>query len=304
MEKILIVDDNMLNLRILTDILKDEYDVMTFKEGRSAVRKAKECSPTIILLDIVMPIMDGFEVLGELKRMPETKSIPVIFVTSLNDSENEEKGLMLGAMDYIYKPFSPKVVKARIKNHIDLFLSKRMIEDLALIDPLTRINNRRNFDLRSDVDWARAQREHSLLSVAIVDIDNFKKYNDYYGHLEGDEVIKAVANRIVESLRRKTDFAARFGGEEFAVILPMIPDKDAEKVLEKARLGIESLAIPHERSETASIVTVSIGGVTAIPQRCGSFKDLMNAADKMLYKAKNEGKNRVLWHSYNIKNEE
>jgi diguanylate cyclase (GGDEF)-like protein len=295
MEKILIVDDSMLSLRILADILKEEYDVIASKEGHEALKMAKEYSPTIILLDIVMPVMDGFEVLAELKNMPETNNIPVIFITSLNDPENEEKGLILGATDYIYKPFSPRVVKARVKNHIDLFLMRRAMEDFALIDALSKIHNRRSFDLRSEVEWARAMREKTLLSAAIIDIDNFKNYNDFYGHIGGDEVIKSVANKISSSLSRKTDFAARFGGEEFVVLLPVTPSKDGEKLLQKVCLNIEGLAIPHERSPVASVITVSIGGASIVPQMGDEFKDFMDMADKMLYKAK-EVKNRVVWN--------
>ena len=295
MEKILIIDDSMHSLRILADILKDEYDVIASRDVYTAIKIAKEHSPTIILLDVVMPGMDGFEVLQELKKMPETNSIPIIFITSLNDFENEEKGLILGAADYIHKPFSPGVVKARVKNHVELFLMRRTMEDLALIDPLTRIHNRRSLDLRSEIEWTRAMRERSLLSVAIIDIDNFKNYNDYYGHLKGDEVIKSVANKIGESLSRKTDFTARYGGEEFVVLLPITHAKGGDKTLQRVCSGIENLAIPHERSSVAPVITVSIGGASAVPQTDGCFYSLMDTADKMLYKAKNEGKNRVIW---------
>ncbi|MCL1940320.1 MAG: diguanylate cyclase [Synergistaceae bacterium] len=298
MEKILIVDDSMLSLRILSDILKEEYDVMASKEGREALKMAKEYSPTIILLDIVMPVMDGFEVLAELKQMPETSNIPVIFITSLNDPENEEKGLILGATDYIYKPFSPRVVKARVKNHIDLFLMRKTIEDLALIDALSKIHNRRSFDLRSEVEWARAMREQTCISTAILDIDDFKKYNDHYGHLEGDGVIKSVANRISSSLSRKTDFVARYGGEEFVVLLPATPSENGEKLLQKICENIKDLAIPHAESPTTSVVTVSIGGTSTIPQMGEGIKDFIEIADQMLYKAKKEGKNRVVWNAY------
>ena len=295
MEKILIVDDSAFSLRILEDILKGEYEVVTSKEGHDALKLAKGISPAIILLDIVMPVMDGFEVLEKLKKIPETHSIPVIFITSLNDPENEEKGLILGAADYIYKPFSARVVKARVKNHMDLFLMRRTIEDLVLFDPLTKIHNRRSLELRSDVEWARAMREQTLLSVAIMDIDNFKNYNDYYGHLEGDKAIQSVANKISGSLHRKTDLAARYGGEEFFVMLPNTPSADGEKVLQAVRTGVEDLAIPHEYSSVAPVITISVGGASTIPKIDSNFRDLIDAADKMLYKAKREGKNRVVW---------
>jgi len=289
------IDDSMLSLRILADILKDEYDIIASNEGVNVVDMAKEHSPNIILLDVIRPLMDGFEVLEKLKRTPETKSIPVILITALNDPKNEEKGLTLGAADYIYKPFAPRVVRARVKNHIDLFSMRKAIESLALIDGLTKINNRRSFDLRAEIEWARALREQTLLSVAILDIDNFKNYNDHYGHLEGDEVIKSVADKISISLSRKTDFVARYGGEEFIVILPSTPAEDGESLMQKACSGIEDLAIIHEYSTIASVITVSIGGASTIPLMNESFEDLLSKADKMLYQAKIEGKNRVCW---------
>ena len=141
-------------------------------------------------------------------------------------------------------------------------------------------------------------REQTLISAAILDIDNFKKYNDHYGHLEGDEVIKSVANKISSSLSRKTDFAARYGGEEFVVLLPATPPEDGEKLLKKVCSNIEGLAIPHAQSPTAPVVTISIGGTSTVPQMGDDFKDFMEIADKMLYKAKKDGRNRVVWNSY------
>jgi len=298
MEKILIVDDNMFSLKTLEDILKNEYHVIASRNGRDAVKIAKEHSPAIILLDVVMPVIDGFQVLNALKKIPETKNIPIIFLTSLDDPNHEEVGLLLGAVDYIHKPFTPGVIKARIKNQIDLFSMRRRVNDLAHTDALTGIGNRRNLDERADVEWCRARREQTLLSVAFVDIDEFKSYNDHYGHLEGDEVLKIVAKKIIESFNRKTDYAARYGGEEFVVLLPNTNIEGGEKMLQKVRSNIEALAIPHARSLIAPVLTVSAGGATIIPPKKGySFKNLMDVADKMLYKAKGEGKNRVIWNT-------
>ncbi|MCL1876095.1 MAG: diguanylate cyclase [Synergistaceae bacterium] len=296
MEKILIIDDNMLYLSTLEMTLNSEYEVITSRDGRNALKLAKENSPTIILLDVVMPVMDGFEVLEALKRTPETKYIPVILITSLSDPDNEEVGLKLGASDYIYKPFSPGVIRARVKNQVDLFLMRKTIESIAITDALTNINNRRSLDIRSEVEFTRAKREETLLSAAFVDIDDFKNYNDYYGHLEGDEVLKTIANTIIESLSRKTDFAARFGGEEFVVLLPNTPIEGGEKILQKVCSSIEELAIPHNRSTVSSVVTVSAGGATLIPKRGDESKKLIGMADKMLYVAKRAGKNKVVWN--------
>ena len=296
MEKILIIDDNMQNLKTLKMTLEGEYEIIISRDGRNALKLAKENSPTIILLDVVMPVMDGFEVLEALKNTPETQSIPVIFITTLSDPENEEIGLKLGASDYITKPFSPGVIKARVKNQVDLFLLRKRIESIALTDALTNINNRRSLDIRSELEWTRAQRERTLLSIAFVDIDNFKNYNDYYGHLEGDEVLRSIANKMISSFSRKTDFVSRYGGEEFVVLLPNTPIKGGEMLLRKLCADIEALAIPHERSSVSKVVTVSAGGATIIPKKGDDFRKLIGMADKMLYVAKREGKNKVVWN--------
>jgi two-component system chemotaxis family response regulator WspR len=188
------------------------------------------------------------------------------------------------------------VIKARVKNQIDLLLMRRTIENIALTDALTSINNRRSLDIRSDVEWTRAQREKTLLSLAFVDIDDFKNYNDYYGHLEGDEVLKTIANKIIASFNRGTDFAARYGGEEFVVLMPNTPIVGGEQLLKKVCADIEDLAIPHERSTVASVVTVSVGGASLVPQKGDEFRKLIGMADKMLYVAKREGKNKVVWN--------
>jgi diguanylate cyclase (GGDEF)-like protein len=296
MEKILIIDDNMVSLKTLEETLKGEYDVITSRDGRETVSLAKEHSPTLILLDVVMPVMDGFEALEKLRKTPETKFIPVIFITSLNDPDHEEIGLKLGASDYIYKPFSPGVIKARVKNQVDLFLMRKTIENIALTDALTNINNRRSLDIRSGIEWDRAQRDKTILSIAFVDIDDFKNYNDHYGHMKGDEVLKTIANKIIGALR-KTDFVARYGGEEFVVLLPNTPVNGGEKILQKVCTKIEALAIPHESSTVASVVTVSVGGASMKPLITDEFNKLLGIADDMLYVAKRKGKNRVVWNT-------
>ncbi|MCL2146537.1 MAG: diguanylate cyclase [Synergistaceae bacterium] len=300
MEKILIIDDNMISLRTLEETLKSEYEIKVSRDGRDTLRLAKEYSPTLILLDVVMPVVDGFEALETLKNTAETESIPVIFITSLNDPEHEEIGLKLGASDYIYKPFSPGVVKARVKNQVDLFLMRKTIENIALTDALTNINNRRSLDMRSEIEWTRAQRDQTLLSIAFVDIDDFKNYNDHYGHLEGDEVLKVIANKILNSFSRKTDFTARYGGEEFVVLLPNTSSEGGEMLLQKVCWEIEALAIPHERSTVSSVVTVSAGGASIIPKKEDEFKTLIGMADKMLYEAKRGGKNKVVWNTESL----
>jgi diguanylate cyclase (GGDEF)-like protein len=294
---IFIVDDNNTNLTAAKNALDGNYKAYALQSAARMFKLIEKITPDLILLDLVMPEMDGFEAMKLLKSDERLKSIPVIFLTAKSDASSEIQGFELGALDYIKKPFSPQILIKRIESRIEtdmLIKAGQKMEELVLIDPLTKIDNRRSFDLRSGLEWARALREQTLLSVAVIDIDNFKNYNDYYGHLEGDEVIKSVANKISESLNRKTDFVARFGGEEFVVILPLTSPENGKMVLQMVRMGIENLMISHERSPVSSVVTVSIGGASTIPKMDDSFRDLFYSADKMLYRAK-ECKNKVMW---------
>ncbi|MCL2767144.1 MAG: diguanylate cyclase [Synergistaceae bacterium] len=294
MEKILILDDG-LGQNTLAEALSNDYRVSTYDNKNDVISIAKELLPTIVLLDFIVPQIDGFKVLKGLKDSTETKDIPVIFISALIDPDIEEEGLKLGAADYIHKPFSLGVVKARVKNHIDLFLMRKTIEDLALIDGLTLIPNRRSYDVHSQTEWVRAIREKISISFAMIDIDNFKSYNDYYGHLKGDEILRYVAMTITNSLRRKIDFAARYGGEEFILVLSNTPAEGGKRLSEKICNEVVKLNIPHEHSKVAPVITVSIGGVSVIPKQKEDLNSVVDIADKMLYTAKNEGKNRVVW---------
>ncbi|MCL2101062.1 MAG: diguanylate cyclase [Fibromonadales bacterium] len=289
---VLIVDDDKANIVALTHILSLEYTVYAVKNGKDAIEKAKEHLPDVILLDILMPEMDGYEVLSMLKNNERTREIPVIFVTGLNDHESEEKGLSLGAADYINKPFSPTVVKLRIRNQIQMLNEIDMIRQLSITDQLTGISNRRNFDCRLQLEWNHALRNKTTLSILLADIDDFKTYNDTYGHLQGDAALQSVAKNIEQSLSRSIDFAARWGGEEFAVLLPSTDLTGALSVAERIRNNIECVEIPCSNGSSTKL-TVSIGVNTCAPKYINSIDDFVSKADKMLYCAKKAGKNKV-----------
>ena len=293
--KILIADDEKSNLLILTDILNDLYTVLVAKNGSKAFEIAQTQLPDIILMDINMPDMNGYQVLQSLKNNEKLKDIPVIFITALNHIEEEEWGLALGAVDYITKPFSPAIVKARINTHLKITKQRKMIENLALLDGLTEIPNRRSYINRINYEWNRTMREKAYFSLAIIDIDSFKQYNDNYGHSKGDEALKQVATLVSNSLKRATDFVARIGGEEFAVILPNENAEDAVKIMNKICLDIYNLGILHEYSQAEEVLTVSIGGVTCIPYFHITQQSVVDVADKMMYFAKKNNKNRVEW---------
>ena len=292
---VLIVDDEKSNLTILAEILKAKYKVVLAKSGQQALERAIKQPPDLILLDIVMPEMNGYQVLYELKNNDALRNIPVIFISALRDDADEEKGLVLGAVDYISKPFSYPIVLARVNNHIKIVRQIKLIESIALLDSVTGIPNRRNYESRIDMEWLRAVRERTAFSLLFLDIDYFKYFNDNYGHSKGDEALKAVANNIYRNIRRPADFAARTGGEEFAVLLPNTEKEGALDRAELIRASIEAMSIPHHYSTVSSVLTVSIGVTCCSPDQESNLQEFINDADKMLYRAKNTGRNQVVW---------
>ena len=289
---VLIVDDENTNILALTNMLSSDYTVYAAKNGQAAISAAEKHRPDLILLDILMPEMDGFEVITALKGSKTTKNIPVIFITGLNDSDDEEKGLALGAADYIGKPFIAGIVKLRIRNQITMINQLRTMEMLSMIDKLTSIPNRRGFDSRMDMEWSRAIRESECISMLMMDVDKFKMYNDTYGHQQGDVVLQTIAKAIVNSLNRPGDYAARWGGEEFVVLLPNTDINAASQIAEQIRLNVSDLVIPCE-DDTETRVTISIGLNALTPNRNSSLELFISEADKLLYNAKELGRNRV-----------
>lgn len=300
MEKILIVDDSALQAAHLRDILGDEYEITIAQTPEEGLRQASSDNFSLILLDVVMPGMDGFTLLKKLQEEIITRNVPVILITSLSDVESEQRGLVLGAVDYIVKPFHQLIVKARVNTHIKLYNYRKQIEYQSQTDQLTGVANRRQHDLCSSIKWKEATRLQVPFSICMFDIDRFKVYNDTFGHPAGDKVITAVAREISSHLKRTTDFFARYGGEEFVAFLMGDSSTKAFEHLKKIRQAVEDLHIPHN-PEVAQWVTVSVGGVTIIPQEDKSYDFYLKIADAMLYDAKKFGRNRVVWADENIK---
>jgi len=288
---VLIVDDDQLNITALTQILQYDYTIHIERDGVDALVIAEKLQPDLILLDVVMPGMDGFDVLKFLKRKPETRDIPVIFITGLSNPKDEENGLLLGAADYIHKPITPAIVKLRVKNQIQIVNQMRMISYLSITDTLTGLFNRRHFNCRINYEWHRATRDKTLISLLMIDVDNFKKYNDTYGHIQGDSILKGIANIVRQRLVRSTDMLARWGGEELAVLLPATNLRGAYLVAESIRASVEGSIFPHEGKPT--MTTISIGVNCVSPWEHGNMELFVEEADRALYKAKNLGKNRV-----------
>lgn len=293
---VLIVDDQRLNIRLLGAALQPELEVIEATDGEAALARARERPrPDLILLDITMPGLDGYEVCRRLKESDETRSIPVIFATAKDEVEDETRGFELGAVDYINKPFKLPVVQARVRTHLRLKRQSEMLERLVTIDGLTEIPNRRRFDEQIDSEWRRGIRNRQPLALVLMDVDHFKLFNDNYGHAAGDRCLCSVAQALEAALQRVSDLVARYGGEEFVAVLPNTDAAGVALVGERLRAAVEGLAIPHAHSSAGEVVTISLGGAAVIPPRQGlSDSDLIRTADQSLYAAKESGRNRLV----------
>ncbi|MDO9140928.1 MAG: diguanylate cyclase [Methylobacter sp.] len=297
-QRVLIVDDEKFNRQMLSELLLPYYDVFLAKDGEQAIALANaEPQPDLILLDVVMPGMDGYEVLRRLRSDERTCNIAVMFVTGMSDEDDETKGLDMGAVDYVLKPFRSAVVRARVRNHMSYIWQRKQLELDAFIDGLTGIPNRRQFDQAVDTEWRRANRHGTPLSLAMVDVDYFKPYNDTYGHGAGDEALRQIAKAMSQALNRSSELVARYGGEEFVLLLPEVEPDEAVKIAERVRLAVAALGLPHEESSAAPFVTISIGGVSLIPSPHTPVAEMLTRADKQLYLAKQAGRNRVSWET-------
>ncbi len=293
-QKVLIVDDTPTNIEILNELISEECEVLFALSGEDALEMAAMHEPDLILLDIMMPGMDGYEVCRRLKADPKLVAVPVIFITAMSMEEDEVRGLQMGAIDYITKPISPVITLARIRNHLELKRTRDLLAQIALIDALTGIPNRKRFDIELAKEWQRSMRSGSAVGLLMIDIDCFKNYNDHYGHPAGDTCLRAVAGAILSALRRPVDLAARYGGEEFACILPDTDLDGSLKVAGDVLRSVSDLALPHDFSTAAGMVSVSIGVASGVPPQDSIPLSLIESADQQLYRAKKQGRNRVL----------
>lgn len=290
---ILAVDDSPENLDLIKNILEPYFIVKVAPHGELALQIARRQKPDLILLDIMLEGINGYEICRLLKSDDETRNIPVIFLTAKRSEADEVQGFKIGGSDYITKPFSPAIVLARVKTQIHLKAKTDLLEKLASLDGLTEIPNRRAFDAAMDRQFNQAKRTVTPLSLLILDIDNFKQFNDHYGHPVGDDCLRRVAKRLVNETQRPEDLVARMGGEEFVILLPNTDSMGATLRAEQYRTAVEHLKIYHAATSPLPYVTVSIGVGTVVADCGDHFSDLIKAADNALYQAKHQGRNRV-----------
>ena len=291
--KILIVDDQPLNIKILHQLFHEEYELFMATEGEQAIAICQKVQPDLVLLDIEMPGMSGFDVCQQLKADPETASVGVIFVTAHLDELQEVKGFQLGAVDFIHKPINPIITSARVKNQYLLKRQSDLLHSIALLDSLTGVANRRQFEQRLPEIWRHCCRNQYYLSVIMLDVDFFKRYNDRYGHQDGDQCLRQVADAVRAMLKRPGDLIARYGGEEFICILPEAKLSGAMRLAQSMVDAVHALHLEHVESEFGE-VTVSAGVACIQPLVALSWKALVEVADQQLYLAKNNGRNQVV----------
>ncbi|WDE03377.1 diguanylate cyclase [Thalassomonas viridans] len=291
--RILLVEDEPANIQMIAGCLSTDYILAIAKTRKKALELLSTSSFDLMLLDIQLPDGNGFEICQQVVANREKYgNISIIFMTSLDSPDDEARGLSLGGSDYIHKPVNAVVLRARVKLQIQLFRKNELLEHLTCFDGLTEIPNRRAFDDQLEKEWHRARRERKALSLAILDIDYFKQYNDLYGHPAGDQCLRIMAANLTTSFVRNSDFIARYGGEEFAVILYDTDLETAIQLMEKSLAAFIGKNIEHQGSVINACVTFSAGICTATPE-ADTFNNFLNTADKELYQAKAQGRARI-----------
>ncbi len=291
--KLLVVDDQPINIQALYQAFSADHQVFMATSGEQALALCASKQPDLVLLDVMMPGMDGHEVCRRLKADPATRNLPVIFVTAHNNEAAETLGLELGAVDFISKPINPKIVRARVKTHLTLKAQSDLLREWVYIDGLTGAYNRRHFGERLAAEWGRAARHNTVLSLVLLDVDFFKRYNDRYGHQAGDDCLRRVAAVLKACVKRSCDLVARYGGEEFVCMLPDTEHPGAIQVAKRIGQDIFAQQIVHADSSVAPVITVSLGVCSRRKDAPGSAATLLHGADAQLYAAKERGRHQV-----------
>lgn len=294
MPRILVVDSADADIANLAERLSEEYQVEFAEGGQNGLEKAGTNPPDLILLETRLQDMDSHEFCRLLNEDERTQRVPVILMTSLSEDLNEAKGLEVGAADYITKPFRFPLVLTRIKNNIELKRRGDLLEKLALLDGTTKLPNRQSFENTITAEWFRGQRSNEPLSLVICNLDEFRNYNDHFGHTMGNDCLYTVGKILQETASRASDLTARIGWEGFAIVLPCTDRNGAMKLAETIRSNVEAHAIPQAPTCQRPHITISLGVATMIPSRDSSPEVLFEEAAKALQEAKDTGRNRVV----------
>lgn len=293
--RVLIIDDDVSTIRLMADALSSDYEVVIATQAEEGFDQALHSRPDLILLDVVMPEMNGFEICRKLKADARTQPIPVIFVSALDTVSEQARGFELGCVDYITKPIAFPILLARVKTHTRLYRQTLQLESLAATDPLTGLANRRKFDECIEHEVARANRKRSGIALLIIDIDDFKPFNDHYGHGKGDDCLVRVARLLRQCVGRATDTVSRLGGEEFGVVLPETGGEGALSLANDIITLFNKEKIPHHYATQHNYLTVSVGVGVLDYSKLGEAlidpRSLIDIADEALYRAKENGRN-------------
>ena len=291
--RLLIVDDHPISLRLAELTFAPHFEVITADSGAVALALCKQQAPDLVLLDIDMPGMDGFEVCRQLKGNEATRDIAVIFLTAQTDEAQETKALGMFAVDFIAKPLNAALSLARVNTHLLVKLQADAIRKLVFLDGLSGIYNRRFFDQQLVMEMARSVRNGSPLALILRDVDFFKRFNDHYGHQAGDDCLREIAAALKASLRRPADLVTRYGSEEFACILPETDFSGAMSIARLLEDRVRKKFIPHCRSEVDTVVTISLGVAVRSGLTPNQATELLATADEQLYHAKHTGRGRA-----------
>jgi diguanylate cyclase (GGDEF)-like protein len=306
--RVLIIDDSQAMRELVAAMISEMgHEPVVAAAGAEGLTLFDSARPDLVLLDVEMPGLDGYETARRMREASHTKWVPIIFLSGGREDQDLNRAIQAGGDDYLVKPCSEIVLAAKIRamqrlgemrrelleTSQKLAAANSELEHQTRMDSLTGIANRRHLEIHLGTEFKRAVRTHSPLAVLLCDVDHFKLYNDRYGHPAGDECLRQVARLLVAHARRPSDLAARYGGEEFSVVMPDTPLERARTIAWGICEGIAKLRIPHEASKTGAFVTISVGGACGVPTREASVADFLKAADVALYRAKDQGRNRV-----------
>ena len=294
--RILIVDDIPADLQALGKLLEDEYEVFSAGDGPEALRLAQAEDVDLVLLDTQMPGMDGFETCERLKANPLTALLPIILVGTPEEETMEAKGLNQGAVDFLPRPVRASIAKARLKVHLENRRFREILQQLTWLDAMTGIPNREHFDEALDGEWRRNARNHTPIALLLMEIDHSEAFCEHYGKAAEDEIMRRLINSLTQGIQRAGDVMGRYGDRIFACLLPETDTVGAVSVGERIRAELNSMAIPHEHSATAPIVTVSLGLASVVAGRTDLLKNLIGNAEAALASAQQRGGNQVVFH--------